>query len=90
MKLLMILFIVPYFLFAQGERPEEEKGKEKGPFKGDMFKDREAKMERVQKVLEHKNPEKYAELKKLKEENQRSFVRKCVKYCANFQKNLAG
>ena len=73
MKLLMILFIVPYFLFAQGERPEEEKGKRKGPFKGDMFKDREAKMERVQKMLEHKNPEKYAALMKLREDSPEKF-----------------
>ncbi|MCH2204617.1 MAG: hypothetical protein MK132_01940 [Lentisphaerales bacterium] len=88
MKLLMILFIVPYFLFAQGERPEEEKGKRKGPFKGDMFKDREAKMERVQKMLEHKNPEKYAALMKLREDSPEKFREEMRKVLREFSEKL--
>ena len=81
MKFCLVLLLLPFILCAQGEGPSEGKRK-KGPFKGDMFKDREAKMERMRNMIKERDPERFAELEKLKQEAPEKFreeMRKSVR-----------
>ena len=83
MKILFTFLLFPFLLLAQDEKPEEPlERKKQGPFKGGMFKDREARFERLKKIIQEKHPDRYEELMKLKEEDPERFkeeMRKTMK-----------